>query len=495
TTSVTSLDPTTFAKSVVSDTWTTPPGTGNDSTLRIGDTVVYSLALTLREGVTQNTVVTDQLPTGLAFDGLVSISPSPGSSNFTYTVASQPAAGATGTLTWNLGNIANAVDNNPANNTLVIQYRARVVRNTLPQSPAAQQLANNAALSYAISGVAATPRTAGAAINVWQPMLNVSKSVTTASGGTVIIPGELVTYSVRIANSGAAPAYNPVLTDTLPAGLRQGGVTTTGITLVNTATNQVTATLPVLSPTFGSSTGVATWNFDVSGFPGRYAIPPGQTLQLVYQVRADAGLGTGRTLNNQAVVTTYYSFDSQDVPSPGTVVNRQVYGPSSTATVQLTTAAATALAKRALVTNAAIGQPFTYSITVPAVPQATAMYDVRILDNLGSAVTGVDMSFVSVQRVSGPAFTPGNTGTATNLVIQDTATGIDIPPGQQIVVNVTAVLGNTANNTMGKQFQNTATYTYDSIDNTASSQASGAPGASGAITIVGPSLTMQKSGP
>ena len=50
-------------------------GTGTDSTVRIGDTVVYSLALTLREGMTQNVVVTDQLPTGLAFDSVVSINP------------------------------------------------------------------------------------------------------------------------------------------------------------------------------------------------------------------------------------------------------------------------------------------------------------------------------------------------------------------------------------------------------------------------------------
>jgi uncharacterized repeat protein (TIGR01451 family) len=88
-----------------------------------------------------------------------------------------------------------------------------------------------------------------------------------------------------------------------------------------------------------------------------------------------------------------------------------------------------------------------------------------------------------------------NTGTATNLVIQDTTNGIDIPAGQQIVVNVTVVLSNTANNTIGKQFQNTATYTYDSVDNSPTTLANGAPGASGAITIVGPTLTMQKSGP
>ena len=235
-----------------------------------------------------------------------------------------------------------------------------MVKNTLAQSPTAQSLTNNAALGYAINGVAATPKTAGATINVWQPLLNVSKSAATATGGTVITAGELITYTVKIANSGTAPAYNPVLTDTLPVGLRQAGVTTTGITLVNTATNAVTATLPTLAPAYSSATGVATWNFDVAGSPDRYAIPPGQTLQVVYQVKADNGLGSGMTLNNQALVTTYYSFDSQDVPAGSQVTNRQVYGPTSTATVQLTTAAATALSKQALVTKAAIGQPFTY---------------------------------------------------------------------------------------------------------------------------------------
>ncbi len=495
TTSVTSLDPTTLAKSVVSDTWSTAPSTSTDSTLRIGDTIVYSLALTLREGVTQNVVVTDHLPTGLAFDSLVSINPASGSSNFIYTVSSQPASGATGTLTWNLGNITNAVDNNPANNTLVIQYRARVVNNTLAQSPTAQQLTNNATLNYAINNIAATPKTASATINVWQPMLSVSKSAAPAGGGTVITAGEFITYTVNLANSGAAPAYNPVLTDTLPVGLRQAGVTTTSITLINTATNAVVATLPTLAPTYSSTTGVATWNFDVAASPDLYAIPPGDTLQVVYQVTADSTLGAGMTLVNNALVQYYYSFDSLDVPTNSTVANRQVYGPTGAATVQLTTASATALSKQNLVTTAAIGQPFTYSITIPATPQPTAMYDVRILDNLSSAVTGVDMSFVSVQRVSGPAFTPVNTGTATNLVIQDTTNGIDIPAGQQIVVNVTVVLSNTTNNTLGKQFQNTATYTYDSVNNNTSTQANGAPGASGPITIVGPNLTMQKSGP
>ena len=500
TASVTSFDPTTLAKSVVSDSWTTTPSTSTDSTLRIGDTVVYSLALTLREGVTQNVVLTDQLPTGLAFDSVVSISPASGSSNFTYTVASQPSAGATGTLTWNLGNITNAVDNNPANNTLIIQYRAHVVKNTLAQSPTAQQLTNNATLSYAINGVAATPKPASATINVWQPMLNVSKSAAPANGGTVITAGELITYTVKIANSGTAPAYNPVLTDTLPVGMRQTTPTTTSITLVDTATNAVTATLPMLTPTYSSTTGVATWNFDVSGSPERYAIPPGQTLQVAYQVKADTGLGAGMTLNNQALVTTYYSFDSQDVPISSTVTNRQVYGPTSPSVAQLTSSSPTALSKQALVTTAAIGQPFTYQIKIPASPQPTAMYDVHVLDNLSLASTGVTMSYVSgsAHLASGTQSwaTLTNSGTATNLNLSDPTNGLDIPANDQLVVNITVVLNNdTVNNTLGKQFQNTANYTFDSINNNTASVDNGSPGTSGSVTIVGPALTMQKSGP
>ena len=498
-TPVPTLDPTTLAKSVVSDSWTTAPSTSTDSTLRIGDTVVYSLALTLREGVTQNVVVTDTLPTGLAFDSVVSITPASGSSNIIYTVASQPAPGATGTLTWNLANISNAIDNNAANNTLIIQYRAKVVKNTLTQLPTTQTLTNNATVNYAINGVAAAPKTSSSTINVWQPMLTVSKSAVPAGGGTVITSSELITYTVNITNSGTAPAYNTVLTDTLPVGLRQNGVTITSITLVNAGT-----VLPILaSPYFSynDATGVATWNFDVSGAPDLYAIPPGETLRVVYQVTADSGLGAGMTLNNLAQVTTYYSFDSQDVPTNSTVTNRQVYGPTSTATIQLTTASATALSKNALVTTAAVGQPFTYEIRIPATPQPTAMYDVRVLDDISLTKTGVTMSYVSSSaHLASNAkswATLTNSGTATNFILQDTTSGgLDIPANDQLVVDVTVVLNNdTTNNTINKQFSNTADYTYDSINNNTSTQANGAPGASGAVTIVGPALTMQKSGP
>ncbi len=125
----------------------------------------------------------------------------------------------------------------------------------------------------------------------------------------------------------------------------------------------------------------------------------------------------------------------------------------------------------------------------------------RVLDNISLPTTGVSLTYLgaSAKLASGAQTwaTLTNSGSATNLTLQDTsAGGLDIPAGDQLVVTVTLVLSNDiTNNTAGKQFSNTATYTYDSINNNAATQANGAPGASAPITIAAPNLVMDKSGP
>ncbi|HJV96752.1 MAG TPA: isopeptide-forming domain-containing fimbrial protein, partial [Albitalea sp.] len=494
TSTVTAIDPTALAKAVASDTWATAPSTAGDATLRVGDTVVYTLTATLREGTTQNVVITDTLPAGMAFDSVVSINgdataPYSSAAPFTYSDFSGPVVSGN-TVSFGFGNVTNAADNNAANNGFVIQYRARVV-NTLAQLPTTQQLTNSARVDYAIGGVAAAPKTATAAINVWQPLLAVSKSAAPAGGDNVLAASEAVTYTVDIRNTGNAPAYNTQLQDTLPLGMRNATPVTVSVSLVNAGT-----TLPNVAPTYTSATGVASWNF-VSGVAGQYAIPAGETLRLVYQTQADASLGAGMVLTNRAQVQHYYSLDAADANA----AFRKDYGTTGVATVQLTTASATALAKQALVTTAAIGQPFTYRITLPATPQPTALHDVRVLDDISLATTGVSLSYLSASaRLASNAktwATLANGGTATNLVLQDTATGgLDVPAGDQLIVDVVLILNDdTTNNSAGKQFSNTANYTYNSVNNDVATQANGAPGASGAITIVAPALTMQKSGP
>lgn len=507
TATVTSQDPTALSKTVVSGTWNGGPGA---ATLRIGDTALYSLALTVRSGTTQNVVVTDTLPAGLFYDGMVSIAPASGG-NFTYAVSSQPSLGATGLLTWNLGNISNLSVGSAATSTLTIEYRAKVMKNALSQTPVKQILTNSAQVSYAINGTDMAPKTSSAAVNAWQPVLGVSKTAAAAAGGAVVSAGEIITYTVSIANTGAAPAYDPALADTLPVGMRQGGVTTTGVTLVNTATNAIVTALPVPASayiSYNAATGVATWNFD-TGVADAYSIPSGDTLKVTYQVKADSTVASGITLANSAFIQHYYSFDSVDVPAYSVVSDRQVYGPTSAATAMLTTSSVvsaytftvSALSKQSLVTTAALGQPFTYRITVPAATSPNAMYNISVTDNIGLQATGVSLAYVGANAslASGAKSwaTLANTGIASNLVLSDTVSGgLYVPAGDQLIVNLTVVLTNdTTDNVTGKQFTNTADYTFNTVNGNNATVTSGAPGTSSPVTIAGPNLTMTKSGP
>ena len=103
---------------------------------------------------------------------------------------------------------------------------------------------------------------------------------------------------------------------------------------------------------------------------------------------------------------------------------------------------------------------------------------------------------MSVSKISGSgSWTPVNSGTDTNLVIEDPAIGIDIPAGEQIVVEVTVVLEDTPTNVAGLTFTNTADYSFNRLDEDDASQRPGSPGTTPPMTVVEPALTLEKSGP
>ncbi|MDP1635128.1 MAG: isopeptide-forming domain-containing fimbrial protein [Gallionellaceae bacterium] len=487
-------DANTVTKTRLADTY----GAG-DANLRIGDIVEYELRLHILEGSSSGAVVSDILPQGLAFTEVVSINgdtaaPYTAAAPFAHaaiaapTVTGDPLTGPS-TVTWNIGDLVNAGDNNAANDDFVIVYRA-VVRNLALPQVASMALNNSATLSYGTATGAAS-QSGNQGVILQQPVLTVAKSALTGGGDTVLEPGELVTYTVDIANTGAAPAYDPVLVDTIPAGLRSGGITMVSTSLVVAGT-----VLPNLAPAYVPASGIATWDFD-TGTADQYTIPAGDTLRVVYQVQADAGLGASLTMTNQALVSAYYSFDDEAVPTLGITTGvREIYGPTTTASVTLTTATPGALAKQnPAVTSVAVGETFSYRINVPATPLAAALYDVRILDDL--AASAADLAFVSVSRVSGSQpWTPANTGTATNLVIQDITDGIDIPAGEQVVIDVTVQVQDTLTNVSGLTFTNSANYTYNTFDDTPASQQAGTGAITPVMTIVGPdSVTLQKTGP
>ncbi len=152
------------------------------------------------------------------------------------------------------------------------------------------------------------------------------------------------------------------------------------------------------------------------------------------------------------------------------------------------------LAKVNTQATATIGETFSYRVTVPSVAHSAPLYDVRIFDDLGASAA--DLEFVSVTRVSGSGtWTPQNTGTTTSLVIEDPVNGIDIPAGEQAVIEIAVRLLDTATNVAGLTFTNTAAYTYNLLDGDGATERPGMPGTTEPMTVVEPDLTMVKTGP
>ncbi|MEN8140314.1 MAG: isopeptide-forming domain-containing fimbrial protein [Thermodesulfobacteriota bacterium] len=257
------------------------------------------------------------------------------------------------------------------------------------------------------------------------------------------------------------------------------------------------STLPVgLTPIYDAGTGTLT----ISGSP-IFDLGTGNNLLVEFDITLLPTLANGLTVPNQAVLISYDDLgNSRTTPSDDSFVNGLAnplddpYEPESTDIVIANPGPLTKVAGQA---SATIGEEFTYTITVPATPMARYLYDVRILDDLSGI--GADLTLVSVTDVSsGFAHTwvPVNISTdPTVLEIAAPATGgIDIPPDNQAVIEVTLRLANTDANNLGGTFTNTATYTYNNINNLASSQTNGEAGVSGPITILEPVVTASKVG-
>ena len=494
-TSQSTPDTNTFTKTRLTDTY----GAG-DANVRVGDVIEFELRSGLQEGQHNNVVIRDTLPQGLAFESVVHINGDTTSAYsavapFTHTditpaTSGDPTTGSS-SVTFTLGTVTNASDGNAANDDFVIVYRARVLDNVFAQVNSTT-LTNNAQLDYTTAS-GAVQLLSSTNTTLLQPNLSVTKLATPAGGDNVIVANEVVTYTVDIINNGAAPAYDVVVQDTIPFGMRNGATTITmqSTTLVTAGTSLTNPT-----PIYNAGTGVATWNLD-TGVANTYTIPAGETLRIVYQVQADADLGAGLTLTNQVVSNNYYSFDDEAVPTLGGINGvREIYGPTNTASTTLTSPTPGALLKENPADlTVAVGETITYRVTVPATPVQIALHDVRITDDLNASAA--DLTYLSVTKVIGSQpWTPENTGTNKNLVIEDTTNGIDIPAGEQVVIDITVQVDDSGTNVSGLLFSNTATYTYNQLQNDAGSQQNGAASTTANMTIVGPdNLTLEKTGP
>lgn len=223
-------------------------------------------------------------------------------------------------------------------------------------------------------------------------------------------------------------------------------------------------------------------------------VPAGSQIQIVFDIQLDPGLADGTVVLNQAdLFSSGVDIADSDDPNINGQADPSVLGDEDPTQVLVEATPPEALLKANTQATATIGEEFSYLVTVPSTPHTAPLYDVRILDDLSGSAA--DLEFVSVSRVSPGTWTPVNTGSATSLVIEDTVSGIDIPAGEQIVVEITVSLSDTATNVAGLLFTNTATYTYNLLDGDDVSERPGSPGTTAAMTIVEPELTLEKTGP
>ncbi len=481
TVSVTTLDNTSIAKSAVGDSYAETPPSTTDPILRVGDTVTYDLTLSLQEYTTSNVVVEDDLPAGMALESFTIV----GGPNFSYTLGVQPAAGDTGTLRWEFGDMTNQPSNDGTPiDTLVIQYVARVVTDAPPAGVGygtSIPLNNLARLSYTGGDPATYPNrlTATETIDVHQPQMRAISKIDLGTGrvgtGTVAAPyqvnisTDVMNFRLSSCNDGLAPAYGVVMTDQLAPELDESDlVANPPIVRIGTTTLIAGTDYTYTAPPRGGQIRIAL----LDSAP----VNPGGCITVDYNIGFHTDLTASSTWSNQARLPEYWSLPLSE---PG-----RLYTSTSLAEVWMTNLVNDEQLLKTLVSpvEATIGDEVVYQITVPAVPMNTALDNVVVTDTLHGALEYVSASAVdgggAVVSLTDNSVPPGDV----TLVVAN------IPAGEQVIITLTARVANNAQANAGVSFTNTASYTYTNIPAGLDTSST-----SGPVTIVEPLLAIAKT--
>ena len=302
---------------------------------------------------------------------------------------------------------------------------------------------------------------------------------------TVAAPGDTLRYSLRLQTTDGGLA-DFSFTDDL------GAMNPTAVFVPGSLT-LIAATIPPGADTSNTDPFGGTNSAGIIDIRSMDLPASGEVL-IQFDIELQAGLLGGTVVTNQADLMGAVKLADSDDPFVNGQSDPSIDGDEDPTRVVIEVVPPPPLLKENTQATATIGEDFSYRITVPTAPHSADLYDVRILDDL--TASAADLEFVDVTKISGSGpWTPVNTGTATNLVIEDPVIGIDIPAGEQVVVEITVRLVDTATNVAGLQFTNAAWFTYNQLDGDAATELTGDSGTTGPMTIVEPNLTMTKGGP
>ena len=224
-------------------------------------------------------------------------------------------------------------------------------------------------------------------------------------------------------------------------------------------------------------------------------VPAASEITIQFDITLLSSLIDGTVVTNQSgLFSTVQQLADSDDPFVNGQSDPNIQGDEDPTQLIIEAEPPTPLGKANTQATATIGEEFDYRITIPTVPHPSDLYDVRILDDL--AASAADLEFVDVVRVSGSGnWTPSNSGTSTSLLIAANGGGIDIPAGEQVVIDLRVRLLDTSTNVAGLSFVNTASYLYNLINGDAGTERVGDAGTTEPMTIVEPELTLEKTGP
>ncbi len=256
--------------------------TTQSATVRIGDTIDYTIAIENSGDTTLAAIAVGDAFVDADLD-YVTATPAPSSTT-------------AGSLTWTdittfFGDLAPG-----ATATMTVTMRA---------TGAAASSTNIAGFTATDINSDPTPPLTGldtASVTIVEPALTIDKSADTLTLG----PGETARYTVHLANTGNGAAYDVLMTDLVPGPLWAPSVVGVVLDGTTTLTAGVGYTVDMSSPT----------SLDVQLTAG---LAPGATLDIIYDATLAGGTPAGTSLENTASVT-YSSL-------PGSDPNEATYGP------------------------------------------------------------------------------------------------------------------------------------------------------------------------
>ncbi len=482
----------------------TPPlgnGGDGDGDYRLGERVTYRIEITdLTEGTLDGFTVTDTLPEGLEFEAGSSvitqggaITPDPTGVGATV-VSGTGAPGDPQTIAWNFGDLVNdgEVNNGFTPDTLFIEYSALVRED----APPTEDAANDVTLSYLDGAANPIERTQATTIDIVAPSFDTPvKSTTVPTAPATVDAGTTVPYTVELANTGGAPAYDVVVEDVIPEGMRADALAagTITATLVITDAGGTTISGPrSVNGTFPGSfdtDGRVQWDIDTGAGDDR--VPAGGTLTLEYSVDIDDDAGPGLQMTNAAGGLRWFTIDPDAPPSEGTPVE---LGPGPTASVTVQTPTPGPLTKASTTLESTMGDTVVYRLRVPDSSFGAALFDVVVTDPLPTEVEFLSAEHAPTSGVSEPLDASVDGANVLTIVSATDPDGFDIPAGDVAVIDVTVRHNDIGGGVAGDIYTNDASYTWERTEN-GTDDLDGGAASSHSVDVVEPELVFTKNGP